>query len=87
MDRIAVLPDIRPTGYPAILKTGYRIFQTYGKSKENSMKILHHLIKTRVSKLIKSKQNINYFFIKFELSCRGAPLCVVLTIGIQSKIE
>ena len=33
MDRIAVLPDIRPTGYPAILKTGYpvgagyRIFQ------------------------------------------------------------
>ena len=28
MDRIVVLPDIRPTGYPAILKTGYRIFQT-----------------------------------------------------------
>ena len=27
MDRIAVLPDIRPTGYPAILKTGYRIFR------------------------------------------------------------
>ena len=27
-DRIAVLPDIQPTGYPAILKTGYRIFQT-----------------------------------------------------------
>ena len=25
MDRIAVLPDIRPTGYLAILKTGYRI--------------------------------------------------------------
>ena len=25
MDRIAVLPDIRPSGYPAILKTGYRI--------------------------------------------------------------
>ena len=25
MDRIAVLRDIRPTGYPAILKTGYRI--------------------------------------------------------------
>ena len=25
MDRIAVLPDIRPTGYPAILKTGYQI--------------------------------------------------------------
>ena len=25
MDHIAVLPDIRPTGYPAILKTGYQI--------------------------------------------------------------
>ena len=25
IDRIAVLPDKRPTGYPAILKTGYRI--------------------------------------------------------------
>ena len=25
MDRIAVLPDIRPTGYPAIVKIGYRI--------------------------------------------------------------
>ena len=25
MDRIAVLPDIRPTGCPAILKSSYRI--------------------------------------------------------------
>ena len=25
MDQMAFLPDIRPTGYPAILKTGYRL--------------------------------------------------------------
>ena len=53
MDRIAVLPDIQPTGYPAILKTGYRIFQTYDILYENSMKMLHFFIKTRASKLMK----------------------------------
>ena len=36
MDRIAVLPDIRPTGFPAgyPVGAGYRIFQKYDELYE-----------------------------------------------------
>ena len=86
MDRIAVLPDIRPAGYPAILKTGYRIsdrisggcripdilpdtgyFRHMINDAKISLKILNHFSKTRASKLIKSKQRVNIFFIRFDL--------------------
>ena len=85
MDWIAVLPDIRPTGYPAILKTGYQIsggcripdirpdilldtgyFRHMINGTTIFLKILHHFIKTRASKLIKSEKRVNIFFIRFD---------------------